>query len=96
MRVYHKAQVEQNNKINVEANNKSLFTRFFPSRTMKYGKRHAFVQVAQKGKYVYQVNNYVTHKVEMELPRESVNNPVEFYRLRNEYIGSRCNYETDN
>lgn len=96
MRVYHKAQVEQNNKINVEANNKSLFTRFFPSRTMKYGKRHAFVQAAQNGKYVFQVSNYVTHKVEMELPRESVNNPVEFYRLRNEYIGSRCNYETDN
>ncbi len=94
-RSYYREMREQEEKINQEAHKKSVFSQLFSSRKMKYGKRHAFVQIVRKGKFVYQVQDYVTHSVEYELPKVFVSDPIEFMKQKNQYLEGRCINETD-
>lgn len=88
-KIYFRETREQQKKINQKAQKQSILGQFFPCRKMKYGKRHAFVQILRKGKFVYQVHDYVTHSVEFELPKVLVSDPIEFIKQRRHYFESR-------
>ena len=94
-RIYQKTRLEQNQKINEQAEKNSVFASIFPSRKMKYGRRVAYVQTAKQGELFYQVNEYFQHKYKMELPSSFVNEPVKYGYLRIEYLRKRGKNEAN-
>lgn len=94
--IYRKSQIEQNQKINKMAEERSFFASLFPSRKMKYGKRFAFIQILQRGEKNYNVSEYVQHSVSAELPKYYINNPIEYINMRLEYLDRRRSNETNN
>ena len=56
--------------MNNESRKKSLIRQFCSEKTMKYGKRHAYIQRGRKGELSYQVSNYTEMSLQMELPNE--------------------------
>lgn len=88
-RIYQKTRLEQNRKINEQAERNSVFASIFPSRKMKYGRRVAYVQTVKRGELFYQVNEFIQHKLEMELPSHFLNEPVKYGYLRMEYLSKR-------
>lgn len=84
--IYHKAQMEQNHRINKMANEASVFAKLFPSRIMKYGKRNAHIVIGKKNEKFYQVNPYMEHKYQVELPTMYINDPVDFELRRRAFL----------
>lgn len=86
---YQKMMVEQNRKVLEKANEQSFFARYFSSRTMKYGKRIAFLQTYKKGQYNFNVSEYATNTYSMELPKSFINNPMKYVYARMNYLRRR-------
>ena len=64
----------------------------FSSRVMKYGKRHAGIQYSKRDGYSYLVTPYSSLKFEREIAHIYVNDPVDWYRLRRQYLQEREKY----
>lgn len=67
---YRKAGWEFQANMNKESRKKSLIRQLCSEKTMKYGKRHAYIQRGRKGELSYQVSNYTQMSLQMELPNE--------------------------
>ena len=91
-RLYRKALIEQNKKLNRKVDEKSFWAQMFQKRFMKYGKRHAGIQHVDKERYSYHVTPYMETKVEIEQQNLSVKHPVEWIYLKHEYFKERENY----
>ena len=91
-RLYRKALIEQNKKLNRKVDEKSFWAQMFQKRFMKYGKRHAGIQHVDKERYSYHVTPYMETKVEIEQQNLSVKHPVEWIYLKLEYFKERENY----
>nr|WP_300808188.1 hypothetical protein [uncultured Acetatifactor sp.] len=90
--ILRKAKLEQNTKINKTAREASFFASMFSNHVMKYGKRHAGIQYSKSDGYSYLVTPYSSRKFERELPHIYVNDPVDWYRLRRQYLKEREKY----
>lgn len=90
--IFRKARLEQNTKINKTARETSFFASMFSSRVMKYGKRHAGIQYSKSDGYSYLVTPYSRRKFEREIAHVFVNDPVNWYRLRRQYLQEREKY----
>lgn len=84
--IYHRAQMEQNRRINKSANEQSVFAQLFSTKTMKYGERNAHVMTGRKDEKIYQVTPYMRHEYQVELPSVYVEDPVEFELRRRAYL----------
>ena len=67
---YRKAGWEFQTNMNKESRKKSFIRQLCSEKTMKYGKRHAYIQRGRKGELSYQVSNYTEMSLQMELPNE--------------------------
>ena len=67
---YWKAGREFQANMNKKSRKKSLIRQLCSEKTMKYGKRHAYIQRGRKGELSYQVSNYTEMSLQMELPNE--------------------------
>jgi hypothetical protein len=84
--LYRKAEQAENRQINKSANKKSVFAQLFSTSILKYGIRNAYVINAGKKESFYQVNPYMKHRYEIELPTDYVNDPVAFELARRRYL----------
>ena len=88
-RIIQEIRLEQNKRINAQAEKNSFFASFFPSRKMKYGKRIAFVQKIGDGGLRYNVSEYENHTIQKEIPCSFINNPAEYKALKIAYLKKR-------
>lgn len=89
---YRRAELEFKKNMQKENTNKSVFLSLFPSRTMKYGKRHAYIQRGRKGEFSYQVNEYQHISIKKELPNEYMKNMNLLNNKRRALEGERREY----
>ena len=68
----------------------------FPSRIIKYGKRHAAIQYTKKDEYSYMVTPYASIKCEGEIPNVYMQDPVRWYCLKKQYLRDRDKYSEIN
>lgn len=94
-RIYRKSQIEQNRRMNEEAQNNSIIAKIFSNKKMKYGNKVAFIQRQRKGELKYIVNEYSHHTITKELPRNFINDPANHLYMRMEYLRKRCKNETN-
>ena len=91
-RLIRKANSEQNARINKTVREKSFFSSMFQRRIMKYGKRHAAIQYTKKDEYAYMITPYASIKCEREMPYVYMQDPVNWYCLRKQYLRERNRY----
>ena len=99
--IYQRIQLEQNKKINMEADKKSIFMQILsPNKAiLKYGTRianiHTFSQEeAEKG---YNTTDYVKLEIKAELPLFYLTEPVNWFQYRKQLLQQRRDYiETNN
>lgn len=84
--LYRKAEQAENRRINKSANKKYVFAQLFSTSILKYGIRNAYVVDAGKKELSYQVNPYMKHQYEIELPTDYVNDPVDYELARRRYL----------
>lgn len=93
--IYRKAIIEQNRRINKQAEEESVFRQLFKTRMLKYGVRSAFIVKGRKNEKFYQVHPYARIEHKVELPMQYICDPVEFSLNRQAYIKEVMSHAPD-
>jgi hypothetical protein len=81
---FRRAQIEQNRKINSDEN--SISAMLFTKNVMRFGKRHAFIQIDPRSEWNFVESEYSTFSAEYELPKKFIEDPLLFSSLRIHFI----------
>ncbi|MBE6950016.1 MAG: hypothetical protein E7451_01600 [Ruminococcaceae bacterium] len=95
-RIFQKARYLQSKQMNHKSRKNSFAARYFPSRTLKYGIRTAFIQYGRKNEMFYRIAPHQTISVSMELPTVYVNDPLEYNRKQMNTLNEVANNAIDN
>lgn len=95
-RIFQKARYLQSKQMKQKSRKNSFAARLFPSRTLKYGVRTAFIQYVRKNEMFYRIAPHQTISVSRELPTIYVNDPLEYSRKQTDTINEVVNNAIDN
>ena len=89
---YREFKIQENNLINNKAREESVFLSLVTDKKIKYGRKFAMIQTANN-KASLKVLPFSHHTVSKELPKKYIYEPLEYIRLKNEYLKSRSQNE---